>query len=51
MYPIYIKRGSVSIGYHLKSFQDAVNGISTAPSPHKSKAAAAATKPIAPKTL
>jgi hypothetical protein len=41
----------VSIGYHLNNFQDAVNGISTAPLPHSSNAAAAATNPIAPKTL
>ena len=38
------------MGYHLNNFQDAVNGISTAPLPHINKAAAAATKPIAPKT-
>ena len=38
------------MGYHLNNFHDAVKGISTAPLPHISKAAAAATKPMAPKT-
>ena len=38
------------MGYHLNNFHEAVKGISTAPLPHKRRAAAAATNPIAPKT-
>ena len=45
-----MNKGRVSIGYHLNNFHEAVNGISTAPLPHIKSAAAAATKPIAPKT-
>ncbi|MOA27020.1 hypothetical protein D3C78_1478600 [compost metagenome] len=42
--------GRVSSGYHFISFIAALNGSSTPPSPHSSRAAAAATKPMAPNT-
>ncbi len=42
--------GRVSSGYHFISFIAALNGSSAPPSPHSSKAAAAATKPMAPNT-
>ena len=45
-----MNNGKVNIGYHLNNFHVAVYGISIAPSPHNNNAAAADTKPIAPKT-
>lgn len=42
--------GRVSSGYHFISFIAALKAISEPPSPHSSKAAAAATKPMAPNT-
>ncbi|MND50089.1 hypothetical protein D3C80_410480 [compost metagenome] len=42
--------GKVSIGYHFISFMAALKAISEPPSPQSSRAAAAATKPMAPNT-